>query len=223
MPALTWDESGKRYGETGTKQGVIYKKDSAGKYTVAEAWDGLTGVSTEPEGGEANDNYADDQKYLTLMSAENFKGTIKAFQFPPSFAECDGTAYLDDALKGSFVTGQDRIPFGFSWVTTIVNDDKGTAFGQRVHIAYGCLASPSSQENATINDSPSLKEFSWSFTGTPVPVPGKKPSAYLYFDSRYEKPKVMQKLLEILHGNGATNAQLPTPAELITQLKAAAQ
>lgn len=223
MPALKWDESGKRYGETGTKQGVIYRKDASGKYKNAAAWDGLTGVSTEPEGGEANDNYADDQKYLTLMSAENFKGTIKAFQFPPEFAECDGTALFDAALKGSFVTGQDRIPFGFSWVTTIVNDDKGTAFGYRVHLAYGCLASPSSQENATINDSPSLKEFSWSFSGTPVPVPGKKASSYLYFDSRYENPKVLKKLLEILHGTDSTPAELPLPAELLSVLKAAAQ
>ena len=220
MAALTWDESGKRYGETGTKQGVIYRKSASGKYDQAEAWSGLTGVSTEPEGGEPNDNYADDQKYLTLLSAENFKGTIKAFDFPPSFAECDGTAFLDDSVPGAYVTGQDRIPFGFSWVTTIVNDDKGTAFGQRVHIAYGCLASPSSQENSTINDSPSLKEFSWSFTGTPVPVPGRKPSAYLYFDSRTLKVAAMKKLLETLHGTNATPASLPTPAELIAMLKA---
>lgn len=223
MTVLTWDESGKRFGETGTKHGVIYRKNNQGKYADAEAWDGLTGVSTEPEGGEANDNYADDIKYLTLMSAENFKGTIKAYDFPPAFAECDGTAKLDDSLEGSFVTGQDRIPFGFSWTTTIVNDDKGTAFGYRIHIAYGCLASPSSQENATINESPTLKEFSWSFSGTPVPVPGRKPSAYLYFDSRYEKPKVLTKLREILYGTDSTPANLPLPAELIPVLKAAAQ
>ena len=95
MAALSWDEAGKRFGETGTNKGVIYRKDNTGKYKIAQAWDGLTGVSTEPEGGEANDNYADNIKYLTLMSAENFKGTIKAFDFPPSFAECDGTAYLE--------------------------------------------------------------------------------------------------------------------------------
>lgn len=221
MAVLTWDESGKRFGETGTKYGVIYRKDNSGKYKTAQAWGGLTGVSTEPEGGEANDNYADDIKYLTLMSAENFKGTIKAFDFPPNFSECDGTAFLDDSLKGSFVTGQDRIPFGFSWRTTIVNDDKGTAFGYRIHIAYGCLASPSSQENATINDSPSLKEFSWSFSGTPVPVPGKKPSAYLYFDSRYEKPAVLKALSDILYGTENKAPELPLPAELIPLLKAA--
>lgn len=222
MTVLTWDETGKRYGETGTMQGVIYRKDDQGKYKIVEAWSGLTGVSTEPEGGEANDNYADNIKYLTLMSAENFKGTIKAFDFPPNFAECDGTARLDDQLKGSFVTGQDRIPFGFSWITNLVNDDKGTAFGYRIHIAYGCLASPSSQENTTINDSPSLKEFSWSFTGTPVPVPGRKPSAYIYFDSRYEKPAVLKAVKDMLHGTDAKDAELLLPVDLLPILKAAA-
>lgn len=220
MTALVWDEAGKHYGETGADHGVIYRLGNSGIYDKAEVWNGLTAVNTEPEGGDAQDNYADNIKYLTIRAAENFKGTIEAFYFPESFAECDGTALIDSTVKGLYATQQTRVPFGLSWRTLLYNDTQGE-IGYKIHFAYGCTAAPSTQNNQTVNDSPELKKFSWSFTGSPVPVPGMKPSAYFYVSSLETVPAKMKALTDALHGTQTAEPKLPTPAEIVALMKAA--
>lgn len=221
MAALEFGKIENKTGEAGVSHGVIYRLGTGGKYDEAEVWDGLTAVNTAPEGGDAQDFYADNAKYLTLRAAENFKGTIEAYRFPEKFAECDGTKMLDGALTGAWASGQDRVPFCLSWETQLVNATLGTGYGTKIHIAYLCTASPSSQDNATLNDSPEIKQFSWEFSGTPVPVPGMKPSAYLSFDSTKMVDAKWKKLTEILHGAASTKAECMMPTELVAALKAA--
>ena len=217
MAILTWDETGQHWGETGVSNGVIYTRSGPSTgYDKAAAWNGLTAVNQEPEGAEPQDFYADNILYLSLLSAEKWKATIEAFTYPDMFAQCDGTAQVQTGPM--FVGQQDRVPFGFSWQTKIVNDTQATAAGTMIHVAYGCLASPSSKNAQTINDSPEITNFSWSITGTPVNVPNMKPSAYLKFDSRKATTEQWKALTYVLYGTSGTEAMLPTPAELVTLL-----
>lgn len=179
MSKLVWDKTGERLYETGTKKGVLYLLDN-GEYTNGVAWNGLTGFSESPDGGDANEIYADDTKYLTLRSRENFKGTITAYTYPDEFGQCDGSATL---TAGVTIGQQARKTFGFSYVSTIGNDVDLEDHGYKIHLVYGCTASPSSKDYQTINDSPEAIEFSWEIDTVPVPVEGFKPTAHLVIDS----------------------------------------
>ena len=220
MAALEWDKIENRTGENGADHGVIYRLDQTGAYKNAEVWDGLTAVNMAPEGAEAQKMYADNILYGTLRGAETSKGTIEAFRFPESFRECDGTKLIDAAVEGLYATGQQRQPFGFSWRTLIL-DSNGTEIGYKIHLTYGNTASPSSQDNSTINESPEYKSFSWEFESVPVPVPGLRPSARLELDSRKVPAKKMEAALDVLYGRKTDPAKLPTPAELVALMKAA--
>lgn len=213
MSKIVWDAVGEHTFETGVRNGVLYLKDAQGAYSTGVAWNGLTSVSESPEGAEATDLYADDIKYLTLMSAENFKATIEAYTYPPEFEECDGSATI---AKGVVIGQQTRKPFGLCYRTAIGNDTDGNEHGYKLHIVYGCQASPSEKQYSTINDSPEAITFSWEVNTTPVNVTGKKPAATLIIDSTKADKAKLTALEDILYGSESVEPRLPLPDEIAT-------
>lgn len=218
MSKIVWDAVGEHIFETGVRNGVLYLKDAQGAYNTGVAWNGLTSVSESPEGAEATDLYADDIKYLTLMSAENFKATIEAYTYPPEFEECDGSASI---ATGVVIGQQSRKPFGLCYRTAIGNDTDGNEHGYKLHIVYGCQASPSEKQYSTINDSPEAITFSWEVNTTPVNVNGKKPTATLIIDSTKADKAKLTALEAILYGSESTEPRLPLPDEIATLMTAA--
>jgi hypothetical protein len=212
MAALTWDQVGERFYETGVDHGVLYLPDTAGIYNTGVAWNGLTTVTESPSGAEASAQYADNIKYLNLISAEEFGATLEAFTYPDEFAECDGTALPS---PGVAVGQQGRKLFGLSYRTRKGNDVEGTDLGYKLHLVYGCQAAPSEKAYATINDSPEAIAFSWEITTTPVPVTGYKPTSLIVVDSTIVDAADLTALETLLYGNGATEAALPTPDAVI--------
>lgn len=216
MSRIVWDKTGERYYETGVKQGVLYPIQSDGKYTKGVAWNGLTAVTESPSGAEATPLYADDIKYLNLISNEEFGCTIEAYTYPDEFAECDGSAAL---ATGVMIGQQKRKIFGLSYRTAFGNDVDGTDHGYKLHLVYGCLAAPSEKAYATINDSPEAITFSWEVTTTPVSVTGFKPTSQITIDSTKVKAEKLTALEDILYGkdgesNTATEPRLPLPDEI---------
>lgn len=220
MPRLTWDEVGKRFYETGVDRGVLYVRASDGTYGAGVPWNGLTAVTESPSGAEATPQYADNIKYLNLVSAEELGGTIEAFTYPDEFMVCDGTA---EPVAGLRVAQQNRRSFGLSYRTKVGNDVDGGDHGYKIHIVYGALAAPSEKAYATVNDSPEAMTLSWEFSTTAVDVPGLKPAALLTVDSREftTAPQLaaLTALTDALWGpTGAGTSRLPLPAEVITLL-----
>lgn len=218
MPALVWDQTGEKLYETGTKKGVLYPMNESGTYPKGVAWNGLTAVTESPSGAEATDLYADDIKYLSLMSAEEFGGTIEAYMYPDEFAECDGSA---EPTPGVMIGQQNRKAFGMSYVTTLGNDVKGNDYGYKIHLIYGMKVSPSERGYQTINDSPEAITFSWEFTTIPVNVTGFKPTACITIDSTKVNPEKLKTLEDKLYGANESEAQLPLPDEVISMLQGA--
>ena len=217
MSKLAWDEVGNRFYETGVKNGVLYPQGAGGTYTKGVPWNGLTAVTESPEGAESTALYADDIKYLNLMSNEEFKATIEAYTYPDEFAECDGSASIAD---GVFIGQQSRKTFGLAYKTTLGNDVDGNDYGYKLHLIYGALAAPSERSYATINDSPEAITFSWEISTTPVEVTGGKPTACLTIDSTKVDGTKLAALEKILYGDGATGPKLPLPDEVAETLKA---
>lgn len=218
MTAIEWDAAGKRFYENGTDRGVLYPMTSNGSYDKGVAWNGLTAVTESPEGAEPTDLYADNIKYATMRSAETFGCTIEAYTYPDEFSECDGSAQI---AKGVFVGQQERKGFGFSYRTLIGNDTATSSDeGYKLHLVYGCTASPSEKSYATVNDSPDAITFSWEVKTTPVSVAGFKPTATLVIDSRYADPSKLTALEKILYGDADTEPSLPLPAAVITTMGA---
>ena len=220
MAKLVWDKTGDRLYETGVKNGVLYIP-TAGVYSKGVAWNGLTAVTESPSGAEATALYADDTKYLSLMSAEEFGATIEAYTYPDEFAACDGSAELAD---GVMIGQQKRSTFGLCYKTTIGNDTDGNDHGYKLHIIYGAQAKPSERAYATINDSPEAITFSWEITTTPVNVTGAKPTASLVIDSTKADPSKLAALEDILYGKDgepASEPRLPLPDEIKSLMTAA--
>lgn len=213
MAKLVWDETGKKFYETGVKQGVLYVQGASGTYPTGVAWNGLTAVTESPSGAEATALYADDIKYLNLMSTEEFGATIEAYTYPDEFAECDGSAEL---AQGVTIGQQSRKTFGLCYKTTLGNDVDGNAHGYKLHIIYGATASPSEKGYSTINDSPEAITFSWEVTTTPVNVTGFKPTASIVIDSTKADKTKLTALEKILYGGEEEDARLPLPDELAT-------
>ena len=212
MAKIEWDKTGERLYETGVKNGVLYVQEG-GAYQKGVAWNGLTAVTESPSGAEATPLYADDIKYLNLLSAEEFGATIEAYTYPDEFAACDGSASLVD---GVMIGQQARKTFGLCYRTTIGNDTDGNDHGYKLHIIYGALAAPSEKAYATINDSPEAITFSWEVTTTPVNVTGAKPTASITIDSTKADAEKLAKLEGILYGANETEARLPLPDEIKT-------
>lgn len=220
MSKLTWDQSGQRLYETGLDRGVLYVYDN-NAYGAGVAWNGLTGVTESPSGAEKTPLYANNAKYVELMSVEEFGGTIEAYTYPDEFAACDGSASLVAGVK---IGQQPRKTFGFSYRTLIGNDTEGEAHGYIIHLVYGALASPSEKAYATINDSPEAITFSWEFSTTPVEVAGHKPTAHLEIDSTKVSAAALAAIEAKLYGGeGETDkAGLPLPSEVLTIINSAA-
>ena len=216
MARLVWDQTGQKTYETGVKQGVLYPQGEGGAYPKGYAWNGLTGVTESPSGAESNPLYADDIKYLNLMSAEEFGATIEAYTYPDEFAECDGSAEI---APGVTIGQQARKTFGMAYKTTFGNDVDGNEHGYKLHLIYGALATPSEKAYATINDSPEAITFSWEVTTTPVAVEGFKPTASLTIDSTKVAKDKLTALEDILFGKDSVEARLPLPNEVAELMK----
>lgn len=216
MAKLIWDATGERFYETGVKQGVLYVQE-AGAYPKGVAWNGLTAVTESPSGAEATALYADDIKYLNLMSAEEFGATIEAYTYPEEFEACDGSAAL---ATGVNIGQQKRSTFGLCYRTALGNDTEGSDYGYKLHLIYGALAAPSEKGYATINDSPEAITFSWELTTTPVNVTGHKPTACITIDSTKADKDKLAALEDILYGSESEEARLPLPDEIANLMTA---
>ena len=213
MPAIKWDQTGERLYETGVDHGVLYIPDASSKYVGGVAWNGLTAVTESPSGAEPNPQYADNIKYLNLISVEEFGGTIEAFTYPEEFEQCDGTASL---APGVTIGQQSRKTFGLSYRTLVGNDVDATDHGYKIHLIYGAMAAPSEKAYATVNDSPEAITFSWELTTTAVEVTGHKPTASLTVDSTKASADGMAALEAVLYGSDTEDARLPLPDEVLT-------
>lgn len=212
MAKLIWDKIGERFYETGVSKGVLYKQDSTGAYPKGVAWNGLTAVTESPSGAEASPLYADNIKYLNLLSAEEFGATIEAYTYPDEFAECNGEASL---AEGVSIGQQKRTPFGMAYQTKIGNDIDAE-LGYKIHLIYGALAAPSEKAYATVNDSPEAITFSWEVTTTPVEVTGFKPTACITIDSTKVEESKLKALEAVLYGSDSEEAKLPLPDEVLS-------
>ncbi len=213
MAELVWDETGKRLYETGVDHGVLYLPNSQGAYVDGVAWNGLTSVSEAPSGAEPNAQYADNIKYLNLFSAEEFGATVEAFTYPDEFAQFDG---LGTPTPGVVVGQQARRSFGLSYRSKVGNDIDGDDYGYKLHLIYGCSASPSEKAYNTINDSPEAITFSWEITTNPVAVPGLKPTSVITVDSTKVSATTLAALEQILYGDAGVDPALPLPGTVIT-------
>lgn len=212
MAKLEWDKVGEHFYETGVDHAVLYLRDTSGKYTKGYAWSGVTSISESPSGAEASAQYADNQKYLTLISAEEFGMTIEAFTFPSEFDECNGEV---EAAEGVRIGQQKRSTFGLSYRTKVGNDVDGQDKHYKLHLVYGCTASPSERAYATVNESPEAMTFSWEISTNPENVTGQKPTSLITIDSREADPEKLQQLEAMLYGDTETEPKLPSPDEVV--------
>lgn len=212
MAVLTWDSLGERFYETGVDRGVLYIPDETGVYADGYAWNGLTSVTESPSGAESTPQYADNMKYLNLVSAEEFSATVEAFTYPDEFGQCDGSA---SPSAGVQIGQQKRQMFGLSYRTRIGNDVDGSDLGYKIHLVYGAQAAPTEKAYSTINDSPEAITFSWEISTTPMEVTGYKPTSVVTVDSTLVDADMLKDLEDLLYGTAATSATLPTPNEVI--------
>lgn len=211
MAVIQWDQVGERTYETGVDHGVLYLPDGTGAYNTGFAWNGLVSVTESPSGAEATPQYADNIKYLNLVSLEEFGATIEAFTYPDEFGQCDGTV---QAKLGVHVGQQPRKPFGLSY-RTLLGTDLDPSAGYKLHLIYGALATPSEKAYTTVNDSPEALTFSWEVTTSPVEVPGFRPTASLTIDSTKVLPADLEALETLLYGDTAVDPELPLPVDVI--------
>lgn len=222
---ITWDNTGEKKFETGNKKGVLYVMTDQGAYGDGVPWNGLTAVTLSNSGADETALWADDIKYASLRSAEEFGATIEAYQCPPEFYVCDGTAEIE---TGVYLGQQGRRSFGFSYVTTIGNDVVGTSYGYKIHLIYNASANPSERSYQTINESPDAITLSWEITTTPVPVEsfdghtytGYKHVAHLEIDSTKVDATKLAAFEAILYGSGSTAPRLPLPGEVASMFAA---
>lgn len=216
MARLIWDEVGQRFFETGVKNGVLYVQNNDGSYANGVVWNGLTAITESPSGAEETPLYADDVKYLTLRSAEEFGATIEAFTYPEEFEQCDGSAQI---AEGITVGQQARKAFGLCYRTAVGNDIQGQEFSYKLHIIYGCTVAPSEKSYSTINDNPEAITFSWELSTVPVPVDGFKPTASLVIDANKVDAGKLQLLENALFGDAENEATLLLPNQIMELMK----
>lgn len=218
MPRLIWDQTGERIYETGTDHGVVYPISKDFKYPKGYAWIGLTAVTESPSGAEANPIWADNIKYVTLRSVEEFGFTIEAYTYPDAWHECDGCT---EPIKGVAVGQQKRKAFGFSYRSKIGNDTELDSHGYKLHLIYNSTASPSERAFASMNDNPEAITFSWECSSTPVPVTFKdaegndlNPVANITIDSTAVDAAKLKSLEDMLYGTADAEAMLPLPDDV---------
>lgn len=223
MSRIVWDKIGERYYETGVRQGVLYPQEANGTYPKGVPWNGLISISESPSGAESTPMYADDIKYLNLISNEEFGGTVEAYTYPDEFMQCDGSAVLSEGVS---LGQQSRKAFGLAYRTVFGNDTEGNEYGYKLHLVYGANASPSQKAYSTINDTPDAITFSWELTTIPIPVTGFKPTATIVIDSTKVNAEKLKTLEDILYGKDAdgestpaVDARLPLPDEVADLFK----
>lgn len=219
MPKLKWDQTGERLYETGVDKVVLFPMESTGQYGAGVAWNGITAVNESPSGAEPTALYANNGKYLNLISNEDFAATIEAYTYPDEFEECDGSKEI---APGVVIGQQKRKVFGLAYRSLIGNDVDGNDHGYKLHLVYGCLAAPSENNHSTVNDSPEAGTMSWSVSTTPVEVADAKPTATVTIDSTKADKTKLKKLEDMLYGTEQAESKLPLPAEVITLMKDAA-
>lgn len=219
MAKLVWDQVGERTYKTGVEQAAIYPMGEGGVYGQGEAWNGLTSVTESPSGAEPTALYANDKKYVELMSAEEFGGTIEAYTYPDGFAACNGQAEVVSGLK---LTQQTRKPFAMVYKTLLGNDTEGTKHGYELHVVYNARVKPSETANSTVNDSPEAATMSWEFTTTPVEIEGYDPTAHIVLDSTAIDPEKLKAVEDKLYGTVEAEPTLLMPDALITLVKTGA-
>ena len=212
MAKLVWDQAGQKFFETGVSNGVLYVSDGQGGYSKGVAWNGLTSVAENPSGAESNPVYADNIKYLNIISAEEFGATIEAYTYPDEFMECDGSAQV---VAGVNIGQQARKSFGISYRTRVGNDVAGDNLGYKIHVIYNCQAAPSGKTYSTVNESPEAITFSWEVTTTPVPVEGFRPTSTVVFDSTKLDAEKMAAVENALYGGASSEPGLPSIEELL--------
>jgi len=212
MTTLTWDQVGERLYETGVDHAVLYIPDSGGAYADGYAWNGITAITESPSGAEPTPVYADNIKYLNLVSVEEFGATVEAFTYPDEFGQCDGTS---EPETGVLIGQQNRKTFGLSYRTLIGNDVDQTSYGYKLHLIYGALAAPSEKARSTVNETPEATPFSWAITTTAVELVGFKPTAELTIDSTKVDSSSLNDLEDLLYGTVGTNASLPLPSTVV--------
>lgn len=212
MPRIEWDKTGERLYETGCDHGVLYPRQENGDYSGGVAWNGLANVAENPSGAEATGVYADNIKYLNLISAEEFAATVEAYTYPEEFAACDGSVAV---AAGVYIGQQTRKVFGLSYRTLIGNDVLGTDYGYKLHLVYGCQATPSGKDYGTVNENPEAATMSWEINTTPVNVTGHKATAHLIIDSTKVDADKLKALEDILYGTDSEEARMPLPDEII--------
>lgn len=216
---LVWDKTGSRFYEAGVSQCALFVQTTGGAYGEGVAWNGITGITESPSGAEASPQYADNIKYLNLISAEEFGATVEAFMYPDAFGECDGSAML---VKGVSIGQQPRKQFGLAYKTLLGNDSEGGSFGYKIHLIYGATAAPSEKAYATVNDSPEAMSLSWELSTTPVSVSGFKPTACVTINSNTSDATKLAAFEKILYGSDTIAARLPLPDEVKTLMTAGA-
>ena len=219
MSKLKWDQIGERLYETGVDKVVLFPMESTGQYGAGVAWNGITAVNESPSGAEPTALYANNGKYLNLISNEDFAATIEAYTYPDEFEECDGSKEI---APGVVIGQQKRKVFGLAYRSLIGNDVDGNDHGYKLHLVYGCLAAPSENNHSTVNDSPEAGTMSWSVSTTPVEVADAKPTATVTIDSTKADKTKLKKLEDMLYGTEQAESKLPLPAEVITLMKDAA-
>lgn len=217
MSKIKWDQIGERLYETGVDHGVLFPMGENNAYAKGVAWNGLSAVNESPSGGEPNAVWADNIKYLNLMSAEDFGATVEAYTYPPEFEECNGCVEI---APGVTIAQQKRKMFGLSYRTLLGNDVVGTEYGYKIHLVYGAQASPSEKNNQTVNDSPEASSLSWELSTTPVGVTGYKPTAHLVIDSTKTTKEKLAALEALLYGTEDAEPTLPMPEKVIEMMKA---
>ena len=221
MSRIIWDNVGEKTYETGLDRGVLYLMNAeTNAYDKGVAWNGLSKVSEKPSGAESSDIYADNIKYLNLLSAEKFAATVEAYTYPDEFAECDGTA---EPVPGMVIGQQTRKTFGFSYRTLVGNDVSGTEHGYKIHLIYGAVASPSEKGYSSVNESPEAITFSWEVNTTPVPVDGFKPTATVIIDSTKVSKEALAAVEAILYGADEVEPRLPLPNEIAAVINPSAE
>lgn len=207
---LVWDQVGEKFYETGVDRGVLFPM-AEGAYGAGEAWNGLMSVDEQPSGAEPTPLYANNKKYLELMSAEDFAMTIGAYTFPAGFRQCLG---VKEIAPGVYVSQQTHVPFGMTYRTLIGNDTEKNAYGYKIHLVYGATAKPSEKSNKTVNESPEAAEMSWECSTTPVEVPNCDPAAHIEIDSTKISAETLKSIEDILYGSETAASRLIMPDEL---------
>lgn len=222
MTAIKWDQVGERLYESGVEQCALYPQSTTGDYNNGVGWNGVTKIAENPDGAGVTPIHANNRTYGNLVEKENFKGSISAYTYPDEWEMCDGSATPKGSdqrpITGVYVKQQTRTPFGLAFKTLIGNDTQGLDLGYKLHLVYNAIASPSSRDNTSINDSPEALEMSWDFSTVPVDVPGMKPSAHIIIDSRTTNSDKLKKFEKVLYGSDEADPRLPLPKEVFTML-----